>query len=337
MCSRRDLLSDVQIQPSTHAGLWLDKFLPSQKSDGTKGLHIKCLEWVSVPDGYAKAFERRKRALVEETARPEGFLCLAATATTLGRAIVGLGQRSVLEVGIALDHTWGVPYLPGSSLKGIAAWAARQSKEPSWHEGGEDFLALFGDTDETGAVRFLDAWWKPGPKLPIYLDTMTVHHPEYYQARGELPAPSDTDSPTPIAFASVSGEFEVLLEGPHVWVDAAAGLLKRGLAEHGIGAKTAAGYGRMELKYSPMGELAERKRQEEEARKREFVARVARVTRQNAAQEVPEILRSVPEEWQREFALSIKERLTEKWLKERGNKEWVQRLNAAADGEPSTK
>lgn len=41
------------------------------------------------------------------------------TAKTLGRLIVGLGGKGVLETGITLDHVTGLPIIPGSALKGL--------------------------------------------------------------------------------------------------------------------------------------------------------------------------------------------------------------------------
>lgn len=37
----------------------------------------------------------------------------------LGRVIVGLGYKGALEIGLTLQHTTGLPYIPGSALKGL--------------------------------------------------------------------------------------------------------------------------------------------------------------------------------------------------------------------------
>lgn len=346
--SRRRDLQTVAVQAGTHVGLWLDKFVPTQDSDGSKGIHIREVESIGVPAGYAAAFERRKEGL-KAAPRPEGCVLEVTPARADGRMVIGLGQKSVIEVGLTLDHTWGVPYIPGSSLKGIAAVAARTSADARWHEKGESYLALFGDTDEVGAVDFLDAWWVPTATQPVHLDTMTVHHSDYYQRSDETP-PSDMDSPIPIAFASVTGTFEVMLEGPEKWVGAALQLLKRGLAEHGIGAKTAGGYGRLSLEYVSAAERAEQERektkhiaeketvmrqqQKEEARRRdeELVKRVTSLQAGTAAQRVPEMLASAPPSSRQALAQAIVKQLSRKWLRERGEKDWVKELLGAADG-----
>ncbi|MCB9694480.1 MAG: type III-B CRISPR module RAMP protein Cmr6 [Alphaproteobacteria bacterium] len=178
--------------------------------------------------------------------------------------IVGLGGKGVSEVGITLHHTWGVPVLPGSSLKGIAALGARRFLE-GWEgrphpdavraEGPTPYDALFGDVEEQGAVVFHDAWMVPTPddKNPIHRDVMTVHHPDYYQD-GEEPA--DTESPIPVPFVSASGSWLVALElapgldpeAHGAWLEAAWTALRLGLDRHGIGSKTNAGYGRFDLR-----------------------------------------------------------------------------------------
>ena len=245
MTSRRHCLEGLTASKSFHAGLWLDKFLFDSALGGEANTaHLQAVEkTILIPDGYEDWCEVRQTSF----AKVPNIKCF--TAKVGGRMVVGLGQKGVLEVGIRLDRTWGVPVIPGSSLKGIAALTARQTGQPEWGESGASYLALFGGPDangddERGAVVFYDAYWKPsGNQLPLHLDVMTVHHPEYYQSSGATP-PSDTDSPTPISFLSATGSYEFFLEGPATWVEAAFELLKRGLAEHGIGGKTAGGYGR---------------------------------------------------------------------------------------------
>lgn len=267
MRARRKALDDIKRQPTTHAGLWLDKFLLEQNEQGregdagvgAKGEHIRSLANHPVPPGYAAAFARWHADLVGDVRAH------VAEAEAEGRIAIGLGAKGVIEAGLTLDYTWGTPVLPGSALKGLAARVAdRLVVEDDWRKSvggrpGASYAAMFGTTDQAGLVRFLDAWWDPTgtDRLPIDLDTMTVHHPDYYQQPpgGQRP-PSDTDSPTPVAFATTQGRFLVAVEANTAdpadaapWIDAAFELLKLGLDELGIGAKTNAGYGRMTLEW----------------------------------------------------------------------------------------
>lgn len=48
----------------------------------------------------------------------------AFSAVTAERLIIGLGTDHVVETGLLLHHVYGLPYIPGSALKGMArAWA----------------------------------------------------------------------------------------------------------------------------------------------------------------------------------------------------------------------
>ncbi len=67
----------------------------------------------NVRELYRAAFDRWSASLPSDPAPVD----LATT----GRLIVGLGSESVLETGIRLHHTYGMPIIPGSALKGLAA------------------------------------------------------------------------------------------------------------------------------------------------------------------------------------------------------------------------
>lgn len=252
MEARRNALKHLPFQDTVHAGLWIDKMLPAQndkggdEGKGDKGRHIQRLSDVKIPVGYREAFKRWRddheaagHALVE--------------AKVQGRMVIGIGQKGPLEVGLTLNHTWGVPYIPGSALKGIAAATAHKLlQDPAWlgpkdpsssTEAGESYQHMFGLVSQKGRVVFHDAWWIPaGDALPLKPDVMTVHHADYYQK--DAP-PSDTDSPNPVSFVSVTGSYLIALEGEFEWCNAAADILRIGAEDLGVGAKTRAGYGRL--------------------------------------------------------------------------------------------
>jgi CRISPR-associated protein Cmr6 len=221
---------------------------------------------------YRDAFERWR-----------GFLPTDATTidlSTSARVIIGLGAENVLETGIRLHHVYGVPFLPGSALKGLAAhycdqvWAIpdKRFKKPTEaeDEAYEKFLSgkgpkpadnyhrlLFGTTDDSGCIVFHDAWLKPDSVKPLKLDVMTPHHPKWLD--GSV-APTDFDSPVPVTFLSVTGTFHVALawRGPASdeakgWTELARALLRAALANWGIGGKTTSGYGRL-VQYDPAKE-----------------------------------------------------------------------------------
>lgn len=288
---------------SSHAGLWLDRFLDRQKwapgepeekakaqGEEARARLLDGVQHIKTPEGYAEAFGAWEAGLEAQADR-----VVRARATTVGRLLVGAGQKNPAEFGITLHRTWGLPYIPGSSLKGIAAWGAHHGLGPAFarrpnsaeaRPGAPNaFDALFGDVEEQGAVIFHDAWICPSSAPGLHRDVLTVHHPDYYQGNKE---PSDLDSPTPVGFISASGEFLVALElhpaldpadGGH-WLEAAWRALEYGLQHHGVGAKTNVGYGRVEL---PAWERTPAGRRIEEARQRAEQEREA--ARQRAEQE----------------------------------------------------
>ncbi|MGB9631791.1 MAG: type III-B CRISPR module RAMP protein Cmr6 [Chloroflexaceae bacterium] len=227
--------------------------------------HIATTVHLGEPRGYQRFFARWREVL-ENLPRPEGVVLLTGTARARGRIVVGLGAESVLENAITLHRTYGVPYLPGSALKGLAASYAHKCLDgDQWRKPPQNipddapFTAheiLFGSTRSAGYVTFFDALYVPGSRCrlgeasdgvqPLLPDVLTVHHPGYYQQDQPEP-PADWDSPTPISFVSATGSFLVALTGPQAWAGTGWEILRRALDELGIGGKTSAGYGRMDL------------------------------------------------------------------------------------------
>lgn len=265
----RTVLIGIAENPSqgSHAGLLLSRYLRvAVKSEGASEhddyrkmkpmlLDAACAASASAKAIYSLAFSRWKEGLPRRAASKELYV--------QGRAIVGLGADNVIETGLTLHHTYGVPYLPGSALKGLAShycdqiWGAADEK---WTRGAEHHKALFGALDDAGHIAFHDAWITPD-SLPTSLarDVMTPHHGDYYSGKtytsgpeaGKLIPPTDFDDPNPVLFLSVTGTFLVAVscdvddEEGHKWASLAMNLLEKALHEWGIGGKTSSGYGRL--------------------------------------------------------------------------------------------
>ena len=294
MDCRRPAMGSVarNLSSGLHLGLWLDRGLGAQPDDSgnnrdalQKAINDLLVQLETAnckPFGYDAHVGRLRGAAEELKGAGQAVVC---DAKVLGRMIVGLGAKNAMEFGIHLDHTWGVPVIPGSSLKGIAAATAHKlAGDEAWRKPGKSpptsgdsnrvatqFEWLFGTTENRGAVQFWDAWWIPDSankekeKIPVHRDVMTVHHADYYQgkldSKGGIAPPSDMDDPNPIAFLSVSGTYLIVVEGDPEWAGAAMKLLHKGLIDLGIGAKTNAGYGRMALDWSPPFAATEHKRE----------------------------------------------------------------------------
>lgn len=226
-----------------HCGLLLTKGLPSfpegEQAGEIKAAHIQAVADLAVSDFYRLAFARWQQT----TDDPQRFAAFSAVLT--GRLYIGVVHDNALETGVTVSHTYGMPMIPGSAVKGLCRASAGK-----WLENTEARRWLFGndpdDEDEAaevGGVIFHDAWWVPEPgRKPFVAEVVTVHHPGYYGSAGSEPA-TDFDSPVPAPQIAVRGSFHFVLEGPPMWTQLARRLLTEGLRQHGIGGKRSSGYG----------------------------------------------------------------------------------------------
>ena len=267
-----------------HAGLLLQRYLcenatgdggnPEEKKailraarNATDDAELRAL--------YQAAYKRWHDSLPSDSAQ-----VVLATPERSSRLIVGLGSENVLETGIRLHHTYGMPILPGSALKGLAAhycdqiWGERHVETPSseahrFRGGrredkqrnqkaeppGDYHQLLFGTTADSGCIIFHDAWLIPDSQKSLVLDVMTPHHPKWLD--GSVP-PTDFDSPIPVPFLSVTGTFRVAVSwhGPASdmaknWTELLRSLLCDALKDWGVGGKTTSGYGRLAVPLPP--------------------------------------------------------------------------------------
>lgn len=254
MSSRREALRGITYDPArpqfqSHPGLWYDKYLSKQANETLTPYveHIRQTAEIREPQPYQEFFNRWKAEMKKLNVE------LREAAVT-GRLSTGLGGASVIENGMTFHRTYGVPIIPGSSLKGTARAYAAANLAREWQENGKAFRTLFGgqvlrsgekpeEKARVGIVVFYDALPVPGT-FSIHNEVMTVHHPEYYQT-GKQP-PADWDSPTPIPFASISGRFLIALGGAFpIWVNSAFNILELALEHYGVGGKTSSGFGRL--------------------------------------------------------------------------------------------
>ncbi len=246
----------------THAGLILQKCLTVQSNPEERGALLGAARQAASSESlrtlYAQAFARWVESFRQHNPHRSQRLAVA------GRLVVGLGTENVLETGLRLHHTYGVPIIPGSALKGVASHychevcGQRHNENASqanilFRRGEKYHSLLFGTTEDGGVITFHDAWLLPQSlDGSLRLDVMTPHHPNWQT--GEAP-PTDFDSPNPVSFLSVTGTFEVRLSwsGPaatpedraEAWTELAMQLLREALAEWGVGGKTSSGYGRL--------------------------------------------------------------------------------------------
>ena len=260
------LFGGAAVPAGAHAGLVFDRY-----GRFWKGLGYELEKPVgSALDKFVDEYNRHASArqrwldLVHERQRavPAGTDVEEQTVRTDTRLAIGLGADHPLENGLTFDRVVGVPYLPGTSLKGLCRAASQildedRSDEPPRYGylGSKDSWDPHPDDgSQRGAVCFLDAYPEDPPKLEV--DVLTPHYPRYYKAMAKGPpsqGPVDWDSPNPVTFLTVAAgtrfRIRLLSDGRAAnnrkafkW---AWDQLLKGLELLGLGAKTAVGYGVM--------------------------------------------------------------------------------------------
>ncbi len=250
-----------------------DKGIAGKKSEGGNWLHAMA----SRPAGDASLLEeacRRQRKLAENM----GGETLHLKNST--RFITGMGREHPLENGITWLHTLGVPYLPGSGLKGmLRAWYRETHGEfkGKWHEDVHT-ETLFG-SQTNGGGRFVLLDMLPTKPIKLVVDVMTPHYGDYYQ-HGDTPG--DWQSPGPVHFLAVDAEQSwqlAILPAPTGCKPHNEDLknIRQQLLEAfywlGAGAKTAVGYGRFQRDRESENVFHQRReREREEQRQQEEAA-----------------------------------------------------------------
>jgi CRISPR-associated protein Cmr6 len=168
---------------------------------------------------------------------------LRLTAEAIAPFTTGLGNEHPLENGFAFLNPYGLPYLPGSGVKGVVRQAARELASGMWGEthgwrdgrcyplvrDGKPVLdrteqpialsmadVLFGRETaegETEHVRGALSFWDVIPQIAgdaLMVEVMTPHQSHYYQIdRENVPrpphfqTPHDSGQPRPISFLTV--------------------------------------------------------------------------------------------------------------------------------------
>jgi len=179
-----------------------------------------------------------------------GFSYRKLTLTTKERLLIGIGNPHIYEVGLSLHPLYGIPYIPGSELKGLSRSYYKLEKNLS--DKTAELAKIFGDQSKKGSIEFLDAYLSGGQKDIFELDIMDPHYGDYYITKGEK-VPADYLTPVPIFFLAISPgtKFETFVfsmgEEANEILEDVLKAMKKWFNKIGIGAKTTVGYGRMEV------------------------------------------------------------------------------------------
>lgn len=254
------LVADVTPTRASHgnAGLWYDKFCdkwttpPWSMKGGGQGANPK-LSWIKTLTGHVHGVPDQLEEFTNRLIRlslQHGGRSLVFHAES--RFVTGLGRSHPVENGFAWHPTLGTPYLPGSSIKGmVRAWAEKQA-DPT--PSSTIIERVFGAPGQAGAISFLDA--VPITPVNVEADVLTPHTAAWSPSN----PPGDWCSPGPVPFLVTAAGLRLLFtvvpcgrlakdhpEEIKSDLDQVQSWLIEALTWAGAGAKTAVGYGRMEL------------------------------------------------------------------------------------------
>lgn len=268
------LLDATHANDDPNAGLLIQRGLrvwdSTDKAKADKKDLIEVITNIKPSDLYQLAFDR----WLLQTQQKENFAVVPATVD--GRLMTGLALGGTLETGVMTQHSYGMPMLAGSSVKGaVRAYAESLfSKKDAdakviLDEKGKTQIddamkpileTLFGADEDAeqanaGYLVWHDAWFIPAltkegkystaeEAKPFVGEIVTVHHQKYYGDKTGTIEALDMESPVPNQQLAVQGSFYFVIEGVNQqWLAFAKQLLENMLTEFGMGAKGTSGYG----------------------------------------------------------------------------------------------
>jgi CRISPR-associated protein Cmr6 len=277
---KKDWFYDASSNFIKNPSLVFGKFIPEslvdreEKENKDKYLNLFIKEFERIKNDYVSALLKRVKKTIKEDFQKNGFITQNFSCVLSWRLVIGLGASHPQETSMTLHHIYGIPYIPGSAVKGVTKhWAvlrlaeeyvkkgknieeAIEAVSKALEEGKEleelkeinlnpeitfqDLIKIFGTQKEEGKVIFFDAY--PDENIEFKINIMNPHYPKYY---GEGEPPADWQNPVPIKFLTVEKTkfLFYLASRDKDLLTKAENLLKDALKNYGIGAKTSLGYG----------------------------------------------------------------------------------------------
>jgi CRISPR-associated protein Cmr6 len=228
-----------------------------------------------------------------------------------GRLALNLADGLVTGGGMCLDRLFGLPYIPGSAVKGVTRSVAlldlkNAADDSEGQRLFDAFCAVFGTAEndfrkgslaefrhrligrpETrrGQIVFMPAY--PLEPVKIVVDLVNVHYPKYYESGRSADLAAEAPRPNPFPVVEVGALFGFciamqdgsadsgLLEQARRWLETA-------LTIKGLGAKTASGYGWFSIDKEALSRIEEAARLSAEAEEKE---RADAAAKKNAEEE----------------------------------------------------
>lgn len=256
-----------------------DRVLRSYKDENKSASLREATRLTPADKQLMAAFYVRQQAQAEPLQAAGQLLRLDAVA--IAPFATGLGNEHPLENGFSFLNPYGLPYLPGSGVKGVLRRAAGElagglfGGTAGWTD--EAIVALFGrqgDDDEGELQRGALGFWDVLPQIQgdaLKVEVMTAHQGHYYMGTA---SPHESGSPIPINFLSVPPgsrfAFHVHCNAPFLrrlapdldadgrWQELVEAAFRHAYDWMGFGAKTAVGYGAMRIDGQALVEREER-------------------------------------------------------------------------------
>lgn len=254
---------------NANRGLWYTRFYKGFNTRWEIDEESK-LSWIKENAGACgndQELEAHAKRMKHLTAALGGY---CADFDTVWHFATGLGISHPVENGFAWHHSLGVPFLAASGVKGLLrgwteCWRDFDNEEVRQATITRCFGASASDSDSgAGNLIFFDAL--PIERVHITADIMTPHMGKWYEQGHDIRGPQDYStktpadwySPVPVPFLVVKKAVFRFMIAPRLIGDEAADAqaltdardtmqqLEQALEWLGAGAKTAAGYGRME-------------------------------------------------------------------------------------------
>jgi len=231
--------------------LYYNRFAFAQMSDDNKDLASSLLREINRVPTEVSFFDllmKRRDLTAKQFKERRGYSVIDFNAKSKSRFLLGIGSPSPTEVGFLFSRNYGLPIIPGTSLKGafhhfLVDEAYDGTRCCRWFGVGTDDDDMDG---ERGSIVFLDGL--PVGHVGYELDIVNNHFPDYYNDVPDAP-PNDWYNPIPVRYMAVSPgatiRFTLLLKGePGKAKEEVKKQFKTMLEHWGVGAKTAYGYGR---------------------------------------------------------------------------------------------
>ena len=256
-----------------HMGLWFERYFNGYEPNFTEVSQEGKSAWLRgfTTNALGRSGELKTKAeRIRQLATSQGGQTRIYQSTS--PFVTGLGNPHPQENGFTWHPTLGLPYLPGSAVKGLV----RAVVETAWQ--GEDKAGVLqrwfgteakGDVPEhSGCFIFLDAL--PTAPCALVPEVMTPHMGKWYEKGGKTPPdktnlPGDWHSPVPVGYLTARKlqlQFAILpranLATAQQDIDGVWQALDYGLQWLGAGAKTAQGFGLMESEQSRQSKAEEK-------------------------------------------------------------------------------